>query len=103
MLRLPGSTFLVKGSILNRVAKVTTSREAYNRWTDSRRVGDCKNVLNECDAAIDAGAESSPQVLTLPDQWITPKSKMVISHKVLNVAFPGSDFSNKQIMPKNHD
>ncbi|KAI3918811.1 hypothetical protein MKX01_042131 [Papaver californicum] len=34
-----------------------------NRCTDSRRIGDWKNVLRECDAAIAAGAESSPQLL----------------------------------------
>ncbi|XAR49551.1 hypothetical protein NMG60_11032797 [Bertholletia excelsa] len=33
-----------------------------NRCTDARKIGDWKTVLKECEAAIVAGAESSPQI-----------------------------------------
>ena len=33
-----------------------------NKCTDVRRIGDWKSVLMEVDAAVDAGADSSPQV-----------------------------------------
>lgn len=44
------------------IRKLQTVEKHLNRCTDARKVGDWKTALREGDAAIAAGADSSPQV-----------------------------------------
>ncbi|XP_059663237.1 inactive TPR repeat-containing thioredoxin TTL3 [Cornus florida] len=43
--------------------KLHSLEKHLNRCSDARKIGDWKSALKECDAAIVAGAESSPQII----------------------------------------